>query len=1265
MLKPPQCINCPLYSKSNGFSIPDGKGTNGVVIVGEALGYEEYLDGLPFRPRASSGSKLEEAFQLNGYHRDSFLLYNTIQCNPLHDNIETKEAKEGVAFCKVHRDKVIGNYKTSFNKVLLGLGKTPLTTLTGVSGEGKEAITKIRGYVLPTPYGPMVPSLHPSFLRRGNPNLTPFLVSDMKKAVSIANGTYTTYKGGKDYVEPKYQTHPSLDEALSFYYRVKDNQRLILTYDIETPMFGDIEEDEKTVDGAIIPTLIQFSLAKGEGIAFPYLGKYIDIAKDTMALPNIKANHNTWAFDNPILRANGFEIGGKIHDTMWMFKTYYPGLFKDLQNAASLVNFPFPWKHLYGAMLEYYGCFIDETRVSLADGSFKKIGDIVKDKLSVDVRGMDESGKVITTKVIGWRKVFVPNQKWLKIKTEATDQPIYCTPDHKIWANGTWKEAKDIRVGDILKSSGVGCKALLHGTLLGDASVDKRGRFTFTHCLEQREWFDLKWKALNGSWYDVPPREKQWSGGFIDQVNHHRKCEVWVSPTLWRKRFYDENGKKFIPPCDAALAVWYCDDGCLAWSRGITWNPRICCQGFSNPNDVVQWAKDRFGSVSTYYDNRNNGLTIAFTKEAKHKFMEAIARFVPQCMEYKIPEEYQGRYNNWLDLEIPQDTIVASVEDYTPRPGHDSRYCITVDHPTHRFFVMGGLVANCADVDAVQWLIADLPKLMVANNTWNVYKHHVYDLYNGPLLRASKHGIPVSLPKWEALKESFEIRVKVMDDEIQEMIPESLKNCTPKHGYVREPSIVTQIRESYIVKAKEALAKGIKPRNTFRQAVEKITGLVLRHFEYEELDELTGESKQISVDRWCKVVPFTASSVQVIRYLEWKQSTLSTKYEREMYKVPMTTARKGKEARATTGKDELKYIIEKTGDPVLTRVSDLRSYNKMLTNDLPNWKPGADGRVHTTWGFQAPTGQLDSSRPNILNCSKHTDLGQEFRAIIEAEPRYEFSEIDYKTFHVAVMGYVANDPDYIKYSQMDPHSIFGSHVVSDPEIPLIDLRNMSKEEIKSITKKFKAKYAEIRQHVAKPSVLGNQLGLGSMRLWRQNRKYIKSQEQAEELQAILARLFPKVEQAKTFIRELAHRQKYLVNPWGRRQDFYEVFNYTFDKNLMNWRLRNGSDSEKCLAFAVQSCAFGMICEKILECERLGYNQRFNWINTIHDSSQFHRLIRDREDFINLVIPIYTSPCKWLKATACPNGLVVNVDHSIGRNWKAYDEKDNPEGMKEI
>ena len=47
-----------------GFSQTEGTGSNGVLVVGEALGGEEARDGLPFRPKAAAGSKLEEAFKL-------------------------------------------------------------------------------------------------------------------------------------------------------------------------------------------------------------------------------------------------------------------------------------------------------------------------------------------------------------------------------------------------------------------------------------------------------------------------------------------------------------------------------------------------------------------------------------------------------------------------------------------------------------------------------------------------------------------------------------------------------------------------------------------------------------------------------------------------------------------------------------------------------------------------------------------------------------------------------------------------------------------------------------------------------------------------------------------------------------------------------------------------------------------------------------------------------------------------------------------------
>ena len=170
----------------------------------------------------------------------------------------------------------------------------------------------------------------------------------------------------------------------------------------------------------------------------------------------------------------------------------------------------------------------------------------------------------------------------------------------------------------------------------------------------------------------------------------------------------------------------------------------------------------------------------------------------------------------------------------------------------------------------------------------------------------------------------------------------------------------------------------------------------------------------------------------------------------EAYEVPKTLKTK----RETTGKKELEIIYEKTGDRVLEMVVKIRSYDVNLSNYIPNWKPSRDGRVHTTWGYGAPTGQFDSRGPNILNCSKHTEFGNEFRGIIEAPKGYCFVEFDKKSYHVGTMGYCANDRDYIRFSQIDPHSILGSYI--DPSVigGSIDLK-WSDEDIRKAAGEFK------------------------------------------------------------------------------------------------------------------------------------------------------------------------------------------------------------------
>lgn len=974
MLKPSSCSGCPLETLGLGFSVPDGNLNSNIAIVGEALGYEEMMEGKPFRPKASAGSKLEEIFRLvsrdtlKSVSRNNFLLWNVVACQPPGNELRgAKYEAVAIAHCKRHFNSVLpvlSNNNCS-DRIILALGNTALTSLCGVSGdyESKQSIFHLRGYVFQTKYGLVVPSLHPAFLRRGINHWTPLVVEDLKKVLDISSGKYTNHPYATNYIKPFYQTTPSLDEANAFYLRVKDNLRSILTYDIETPETSNIDEDERDELASAEIKLVQFSLNRNEGIALPYRDGFIKIIHDIFSLSNVKANHNTWNFDNPRLKAKGVILNGIVHDTMWMFKHWQSRLPRGLQAVASLLGFPFPWKHLYSSNLEWYGC---------------------------------------------------------------------------------------------------------------------------------------------------------------------------------------------------------------------------------------------------------------------------------------------------------------------------------------------------ADVDAVQYIIRTLPNLMRERGIWKGYMQHVVGMYR-VLSKASDIGIPVSEEGREALTINFKEKLKEYDTKLQGVIPDEVKNIEPRritkhedgtkeidYGFKKEPPIIRQERERYerLVSQIRASGKATDTIISFDDFLFKCHNLCYANFS----DGNEGISQ-----RWCRVEPFKASSTQLIRYLRWKQGQIQIEiddlienrqqlfngHNKELteqinelkvlhsyYEVPLTLKTK----RETTGKKELEEIYFKTSDPVLEMVMKVRSLGTNLNNYIPNWKPSRDGAVHTQWGFTASSGQKDSRRPNILNCSKHTEFGNEFRSIIVARPGRCFVEFDKKSFHVATMGYCANDRDYIRFSQIDPHSIFASYI--DPTLigEIISLKWSDKdikEAADNVKKESKKRGKEdygidIRQAMAKPTVLGNQLGLGARKLQWQNRRYIKTLRDAEGLQELLKGLFPKVHAFKDNIREKAHIDRYLMTEFGFIQYFYDVYSFRFDKKINNWRKAPGEDSEKVIALPVQGNAFGMLDREILEMDRLGICDEHWFINTIHDSVIFEPEIVKRDRCIEEVTRIMNGPCGVLVNEATgPEGLVVRVDASVGMNWKAYDKERNPGGLQEV
>src|ERR1039458_3548318 len=981
MLKPPSCDGCPIALFSPGFMMPEGDGTSGVAILGEKGGYNEHLDGLPFRPYAQAGAKLEEVFKLvqrdtgQPCTRKMFRIYNSINCCPPELKDDTEKA--AMEYCRPNVDRVMEEFHTPMNKTVLAVGNVPMMELTGFSGNFKEkqSISYLRGFVFESKYGLVVPSYHPAFIKRGNNHLTPMLVEDMKRALLVAKGLYTNYPSHIGYKAPLYQTSPSIDEAWSFYYRVKDSPKLVLSYDFETPMSGSIDEDERDELEEAEIILVQFSVGRGTGIALPWNDTYLPIIRALFGLPNVKANHNTWNFDNPRIKAKGVIIAGKVHDTMWMFKHWHPRLPRGLQSVASMAGFPFPWKHLYGSNLQWYGC---------------------------------------------------------------------------------------------------------------------------------------------------------------------------------------------------------------------------------------------------------------------------------------------------------------------------------------------------ADVDAVQWILHLFPKLMQARGVWRGYIEHVYEVH--PILeRAKEVGIPVSEEKRLALEIDFKERRKEIHKELQKVIPDELRNIRPKrkdketgeidYGYIREPKAVGTARDDY-ARLSEGLIRGGRAIVTFEEYLYRKYGLA--YAEFESVDGTTRE--RTNFNRWCVIEEFKASSQQLIRYLKWKQEGLRKeatllRETRELlggrdaelgakikeleeladdYEVPISLKTKNE----TTSKQELEEMFINTGDIVLEQVVRIRSYDTNINNYIPNWKPSKDGRVHTTWGFTAPSGQFDARRPNILNCSKHTEFGNEFRGIIEVPVGRVFVEFDKKSFHVGTMGYCANDKNYIRFSQIDPHSILGSYIDTSIIGQSISLKwsdsdiLLAASEFKKRCKQHKAKdpqhNVDVRQELAKPTVLGNQLELGPKKLQRQNRRFIEwvymrqriahggRGLSAEELQAIISDLFPKETLYKGQIKEKAHIEKYLVNEFGRIQYFYDVFNFSYSKKMGKWIKKDGDGARDPIAFRVQGCAFGFITDEIREMERQGICEEYQFVNTIHDSVIFLPEVGKLDRCIELVSNIMNAPCKKLVNEATgPEGLQIKVEVAVGKNWKAWDKNANPEGMKEI
>lgn len=413
--KPVSCIGCALHTHGTDFTSVEGAGTNGVLLVGEASGEHEQRDGLPFRPYAPSGAVLERCLRRMGMERKQFAITNTVRCRPRKNWLEGSPWEfAALRACRPNLDSVIAAHRP---RCVVALGGAAMRELTGCAGDA-QGVGHLAGYVLPlaseripcdncishdslsvpvkmrmtdascdrchgTGYTaskaaiPVIADFHPSYLRRGKASYQGMFSRIIQRAVRIASGADRDFAWGIDPADDRtwgmpggerlqYWTRPTTDDARSVLNYLRDNPNIWVAKDIETSESSSLDEDAR--DGFTDTHVRQFQLSyqPGTGIAIPYTGEFRPIIREMLHLKNPTFGHNWDNFDHKVLRAcaarEGWEYAPseRVFDTLDMFHHWQPDLPAHLQFCASFVNFPFPWKHLAGSYIEFYGiCDVD------------------------------------------------------------------------------------------------------------------------------------------------------------------------------------------------------------------------------------------------------------------------------------------------------------------------------------------------------------------------------------------------------------------------------------------------------------------------------------------------------------------------------------------------------------------------------------------------------------------------------------------------------------------------------------------------------------------------------------------------------------------------------------------------------------------------------------------------------------------------------------------------------------------------------------------
>lgn len=345
--KPEGCAPCSLATIGFGYAPPSGPPSSRLQFVGEALGWEEAIQGEAFV--GSAGGVLTRLLTRAGIHRPDVRIGNVVSCRPPNDYLVGAPWEEhAISCCSQYLNRMLSQVPR--DGVVVTLGATALTSVLGLRGVAGIAVKEWHGTVNRDPLDRfwVVPSFHPSFLQRGTMNLLQVVTEDLRLADRISQRGFKR-SPAQLVVDPPIDWFRAW--VTNHLARVaEDPDGVHLSLDTEFPEKAGKDESEVVAWNAVSPiTRVNGGNDDVVGWTVPYTDVFrqeverllagVAAARGWMWLWNKYADYDH-------LNQHGHTLDGIMAiDGMWLWHYLQSDVFRGLGFVAPMASDFGPWKH--------------------------------------------------------------------------------------------------------------------------------------------------------------------------------------------------------------------------------------------------------------------------------------------------------------------------------------------------------------------------------------------------------------------------------------------------------------------------------------------------------------------------------------------------------------------------------------------------------------------------------------------------------------------------------------------------------------------------------------------------------------------------------------------------------------------------------------------------------------------------------------------------------------------------------------------------------